>query len=223
MTQEPSDSPGELVPANSSIVQVKIGRREYSMVRHTRCGVCMHPGRFAIEEKMMLNFGYPAIVRFVSSHDVTQDDGSTEEWPELSRMQLINHRNAGHIPLNAEMVQELARRRAEQQGIDLENHSGQFIDHVVANEIILQQGLESLIKGEIKPDVKDLQAAIKLRAELEADNHKNENIEQYQDLAVEIFRTLQAELDEPTFRAIMTKISTNPTFKAIQQRRTIEG
>lgn len=213
----------EVARPGTSLVQIKIGNREYPMVQSSRCGVCMHPGRFAIEEKLMLNFGYPAIIKYVSDQEVMKDDGTVEHWPEISTMQIRHHRDAGHIALNSEMIKEITQRRAEAQGIDLENYTGQFVDHVVAQKIILQQGVEALIKGELKPDVKDVLAASKLLTDLEAANEAHASVEQFQELMVLYFRTVQRYVTRDQWQEIIGEISSNPVFKAIQQKRTIEG
>ncbi len=224
MSEPTEEEPGkELLPGSKSIVQIRIGNRDYSMVRHTRCAVCMHPGRYAIEEKILLNFGYPAIVRFVSEVEHRNDDGEVVEWPALTRMQLINHREKGHIGLNSEMIRELAERRARDQGIDLENHMGQFVDHVVASDIILERGMERLIKGEIQPDVKDVLAVTKLKQELEATNKQYASLEQMQDLIVVYFSTVKRIVGEEKWKAIMKEIQNHPAVIRIQQQRQIEG
>ena len=220
---EPVDESGELLPGSQSIVQVKIGQRTFDMVRHTRCAVCMHPGRYAIEEKILLNFGYPAIVRFVSETQVQKNDGTIEHWPPLTRMQLINHRDKGHIPLNAEMIRALAERRAQQEGINLEDYTGQFVDHVVANDIVLERGLERLVKGEIQPDVKDLLSASKLKADLEARNQQMMGEAQMQELMILYFRTVQKVVTEGQWKQIMAEISGDPTYQKFREQRVIDG
>jgi hypothetical protein len=217
------DEPTDLAPANKSLVRVKIGSREFSMVRSTRCGVCMHPARFAIEEKMLLNYGYPAITKWISEKDVQSVDGSVESWPSLTVIQLRHHREAGHCPLNAEMVHELSKRRAAQLGVDLENNSGQFVDHVVASKMVLQRSIERLVKGEIEPDVKDLLSVSKLLQDLEAANKQNATQEQMQDLMQVYFTVVKSLVTDEEWIAIMNKLRNHPAVKAFQQKRTIEG
>lgn len=186
----------------------------------------MHPGRFAIEEKMLMNFGYPAIVRFVSDQEIRKDDGSIETWPALTRMQLINHREKGHIPMNQQMMRELAEQRALQEGIDLTEHTGQFLDHYLVSKLVMTQGYEALIKGEIKPDVKDTLAAAKLQAEMDAANKQSLTTEQMQDLIFLYFRTVQKNVDLQQWQKIMREIQDNPLvlrFQQQQQQRQIEG
>lgn len=225
MVNDFSSNEGELVPQSKSIVQVKVGSREYSMVRSTRCAVCMHPGRFTIEEKMLLNFGYPAIVRFIAEQpEIRKDDGSVETWPELTRTQLINHRNAGHVAANAEILHEFAQRRAEILGFDFETSSGALTDHYIGVQMVLQDGIERLVRGEIKPEVKDLLAASKMLADLENNNKQDATIEQYQELIPLFFAVVQKRVPAETFKVIMGEIQTHPVVKKYQQQqKAIEG
>lgn len=225
---ETTDDDGSIDPTaldklNRSLVMVKIGNREYSMVKSTRCGVCMHPARFAIEEKLLQNYGYPAIVRWISEQEVRKDNGTIEKYPELTRIQIKHHRDNGHLGLNMSMVKEIAERRAKDAGIDIENHMGQYVDHVIARQYILNRGYERLIKGEIEPEVKDVLAASKLMQELEQANRQNASVEQYQSLIMRFWRTTQEIVGPEKFRQIIARLEDDPVVRQFQQQRTIEG
>lgn len=213
--------------AYDSVVNIKIGNREYPAIRNIRCGVCMHPARFEIEARIMQSYTYASTVRWLLEQRKARGvDGFEEEWPSLSVEQLKAHIKKGHCPLDSEMVQALAERRAEELGFDLENGSGQFVDHVIASDIILSRAMEAILKGEAKPDVKDALAAAKLKAELENNAKSKVSTEQYQELFVAYFRVVQAIVDEQQWAKIMQAVANHPVvqaFQASQQRRAIEG
>jgi hypothetical protein len=213
----------ELTPVSDSMVQIRIGNREYPAVRSSRCGTCMHPARFAIEERMLLNYGYPSIVKWISGNSTKNEDGSTVEWPDLTVTQIKYHRDQGHCPADSDMMHQLASRRAESMGFDLEKDRGRFVDHVVAQQSVLAIGLEALIKGEIKPEVKDLLAASKLLGDLEAAKQTDTSVEQWQELMVIYFKTVQSIVDQDQWAMIMNKISSNPVVRAMQEKRALEG
>jgi hypothetical protein len=213
----------EIAPVSDSIIKIKIGNKEYPVVRSSRCGTCMHPARFAIEERLLLNYGYPSIIKWMSGKSTRLTDGTEEEWPVLTKEQLKYHRDQGHCPADSDMIHDLAQRRAQSMGFDLEENRGRFVDHVVAQQSVLAIGVEALLKGEIQPDVKDLLAASKLLADLEAAKNSDSSVEQWQELMVIYFKTVQATVSPEQWRLIMGKIANNPTVKSMQEKRVLEG
>lgn len=204
-------------------IKIKIGNREFPVVRSTRCGTCMHPARFQIEERILLNYGLPSISKWVSDKRTTLEDGTEQDWPELSVVQLKYHKSQGHIPADADMISELAKRRAEALGIDLEEYRGRFVDHVVASEIVLARGVERLVKGEIEPDVKDTLTAAKLLGDLEAAKNGDSSVEEWQQLMVLYFKTVQAAISQEQWLQIMNKISAHPLVRTVRERMALEG
>jgi hypothetical protein len=213
-----TDEETSVVPSNS-LISIRIGEREYPMVKSPRCAVCMHPGRFQIEEKLMLNFSYPSVVRFISEKEVRGDDGEVIQWPQVSRLQLKYHRDAGHIGLNAEMVHEIAKRRAAQQGFDLENSMGQYVDHIVVNQMVLQQGMEKLVRGEMEIEARDLLAASKMMQDLETTSKQNATQEDLRELIVLYFTEVKAIMNEEQWNRLMGKLQNHPAVVAFRSQQ----
>lgn len=214
----------EIESAYSSIVNLKIGNREYPAVRNTRCGVCMHPARWVVESRILQNYSYPSTARWVSEQKQEQQvDGSMVDWPDLTVTQIKHHIDKGHCPMDNELTQELTRRRSEKLGFDMEKDYGQFIDHFVATKMVAGRAIERLVKGEIEPDIKDLMAANKLLAELEANKNATIDSEQYQELFMIYFKTVQSVVQPDQWHEILSKIASNPVVKRFQEKQALEG
>lgn len=205
---------------DQSIIKIKIGNRTYDVPRSKHCPVCMHPGRYAIEERMLLNYSYPSIVKWISGSEITLPDGSTEPWPEVSAHSLRSHRNKGHVPMDTQLFNALVEQRAEAEGIDLETYTGRFVDEVVANQIVLSRGVERILKGEIEPDVKDVLTASKLMGDLRAAAGQGQGTseEEFMEVMRVYFTAVQNTVSEDQWLEIVNTISRNPVVVAMQEK-----
>ena len=209
----------ELEAVRSSVIQVKVGSRSYNMVENRNCGVCMHPGRFQIEAKILLNFGWTAISRHVSDLNSAKVDGSQEDWYALTPAQIKKHYENGHCP-DGNVSRALVEERAKKRGIELSEATTGFVDHVIVQEAILQRGFELLIEGKIEPDAKDLLMASKLRGDAEATNTDNGTVEQWQEFMGIYFSAVQTVVSRDQWDEIVREIQKHPVFSQVNAAGT---
>lgn len=213
----------ELEEVRSSMIQIKLGNRTYPLVQNKSCGVCMHPARLQIEEKILLNFGWHAISRHVSNLNKLNNDGSVEDWYELSWSRIKRHYENGHCPVEAEMMQVWAQERAEARGIKLEDSVGQQIDYIVTQKAILARGTELLMKGQVEPDLKDVAFATKFLSDLDQSVQQNLQADQMLDIIEVYFSAVREVVSADQWDKILKVIEKHPVVKAIEGRNTIEA
>lgn len=212
----------EVEVSKSSVVQVRIGNRPYDMVRSPRCGTCMHPARFQVEAKLLLNYGYPAISRFVSGLVNEHRDGTQEEWPELTPAQIRHHFESGHCSAEGEVGRALATQRAADRGIDLENSMTEYTDHIIVQQAIMRRGYELLVEGKIEPDVKDLLAASKLIGDAELDGDKDATEAQWREYMQIYFDAVSSVVEPHQQAAIIKAIKEHPAYLAMNKTNNAE-
>lgn len=213
----------EPVRPNNSIIQIKVGNKTFDAVYEPRCKVCNHPARFSIEEKLLLGHTYLQISKWVSDVRSRKPDGEIEDWPELESRNIKHHFQQGHVPMDSEMMAEYSKRRAEELGLEYEEAMVPVVDHVVVQKAILAKGYEAMVKGEIKPDVKDTLAASKLLGDFEKDKQDTSTIEEWQMFMKLYFEVVKSVVDDDQWRQIAYAIKTNPLMKAMDARKQIEA
>jgi hypothetical protein len=206
----------DIEPVRSSVVQIKIGNRTYDAVQNRHCATCMHPARFQIEAKLLLNYGYAAVSRYVSELNQQKRDGSIEEWPELTPAQIKRHLESGHCPVEGELGRALVEERAKERGIDLTEANGQYLDHIIVKRAILARGYELLVRGNIEPDVKDTLAAAKLLGETESAESQGASEEQWQEFMSIYFNAVQSVVSHEQWDEIKSHIMAHPAFRSMK-------
>jgi hypothetical protein len=209
----------EIEQVRSSVIQLKIGNRTYNMVENRQCKVCMHPGRFQVEAKILLNYGWTAISRFVQDLQHEKIDGSIEEWYPLTPIQIKNHFERGHCP-DGSVSKALVEERAKKRGIDLEDATTGFVDHIIVQNAVLARGYELLVEGKIEPDTKDLLLASKLLADSEQANTESSTIEQWQEFMGVYFSAVQNVVSREQWDEIVLEIKKHPVFSDMNPTRT---
>jgi hypothetical protein len=179
----------------------------------------MHPGRFQVESKILLNFGWAAISRHVSDLRLERIDGTQEDWYELTPQQIKRHYEKGHCP-DAHVSRALVEERAKKRGIELADATAAFVDHVIVQEAVLQRGYELLVEGKIEPDIKDLLLASKLRGDLEVDDANQGTIEQWQEAMGVYFGAVQAVVSREQWEEIVEAIKNHPVIQRMNATGT---
>lgn len=213
----------ELEQARDSMVQVKVGNRTYPAVQSSRCGVCMHPGRVEIEERLLSNYGYPAIVNFVADKRVTRNNGTVEDWPPLSKEQIRSHYTKGHCPLDTELLRQLSEERAKELGAQYEDSVGRLVDHQVFQRAVIARGYDRLVRGEINPDVKDTLAASKMLADLEANAQAVASQDQWAIAMQVYFEVVQESVTAEQWAQIGKRLNANPVLRALSENSVVDA
>jgi hypothetical protein len=200
------------------MVQVQIGERTYPAHYSARCPVCNHPGRGLIEERILTNDSYVSIAAWVSDVDTVTIEGIEVRWPPLTTTQLSHHFNSNHCPVDARVLKELSEQRAEQLGVDYNELTGPFVDHLVYAKMVLLQGQQRLARGEIKATMRDTLAAARLLADIESAAEGEDGMDQlqaYADAMEQYFLTVQRIVSPEQWQQIGTALEANPVLKQI--------
>lgn len=208
----------------SSMVQVRIGDRVYDAVYEPRCRTCTHPGRQLIEAAVLRNYSYRMIAREFSSKEVPGPEGTTQILPDIGHASIRNHFVQGHMPMEAAALRRLAEKRAEEIGADYEEALGQFVDHHILANAVVQKTYDRLVLGEIEPEVKDGLAAAKFLADAQAAAGGGGGIdgEAWSEAMTIYFETARAIMPPDLWYQFTTKLATNPILQAISERMNSE-
>lgn len=209
---------GVEAPLRNSLVQIKIGNKVYDAVREPRCHTCTHPARMDIETMIVENVAFNTIAERWSNVEYTSPPGTLIVLPEVSAASIRNHFRQRHLPLHAAVSRQLAEKRMQEIGYDLEGLGGAFVDHVAFNQAVLQKAQERLALGEIQVDVRDGLAAAKYLAEIEAAAGGSADAEAWAQ-AMEVYFGEAQKIMQPTqWRAFTESLAHNPVLKALAAR-----
>jgi hypothetical protein len=147
-----------------SMTMVRVGGKTYPARFESTCKTCQSPYRHEIESQLLQGRSYKVIIDHLVS---TYADGGPKGHP--GKDSLSNHLRGNHMPLNAVVEREIIERRSAAIGLDVENAARTLVDHVVANETIIERGFQRLQAGEIQPTMRDLLTAIRNQIAIEAD------------------------------------------------------
>jgi hypothetical protein len=207
-----------MAPTRNSLVQVRIGNRIYDAVKEVRCNTCMHPARMEIETALVENLAYATIAERFSDVEYTSPAGDTIVLPSVSASSIRTHFRKGHLPLQAAVQRQLAERRMQQIGYDLEGIGGAFVDQVTFSQAVLQRAHERLVAGEIIIEAKDGLAAAKFLAEADKQAGGDINAEAWSQ-AMEVYFSAARDIMTPVqWQQFARALRTNPLLKALEAR-----
>lgn len=142
------------------VVMLRVGnsRAPYKFV--AQCNTCQSPHRAYIEEQLAKGIAIATIVREVS--DLDHGERSAPTWESVK-----NHLDKKHMPLELARTRGVMEDRAREVGQAISDEVDIFVDYVAANRLIVQKGIDRIVTGEIKPDVKDVLSATKTLADID--------------------------------------------------------
>ena len=209
---------GPDAPVRNSLVQIKIGSKVYDAVREPRCHTCTHPARMDIETMIVECVAFTTIAERWSDVEYVSPSGDLIVLPEVSAASIRNHFKARHLPLQAAVTRQLAEKRMQEIGYQLEEIGGAFVDHVSFNQAVLQKAQERLARGEITVDVRDGLAAAKYLAEAEKAAGGGVDVEAWGQ-AMEVYFSEAKKVMQPVqWRAFTESLGRNPVLKALAAR-----
>jgi hypothetical protein len=209
---------GLIAPIRNSLVQIRIGNQIYDAVREPRCKTCMHPARMDIETMIVENTAFTTIAERWSDVEYTSSSGGLVVLPTISASSIRNHYKAHHIPLQAAVQRQLAEKRMQEIGYQLEEVGGTFVDHVTFNQVVLQQAQQRLVRGEIRVEVKDGIAAAKFLADAEAATGSDINAEAWSQAMEVYFAAAQSIMNPAQWTQFVRSLRNNPILKALEAR-----
>lgn len=216
------NDPTALDRVRSSMVSLRIGGRSYPAVRSPRCKVCTHPARVLIEERLLYNDPYPAVVQWVSEHEYEEIDGQVIVWPSLTVAQLGAHFRSGHCPIDTQVLHSLTEQRAEELGADYEQSVSRIVDHVTMLKQIAVRGSERLVRGEIEPGIKETISAAKALAAIEIAGRQEEqqdNASLYEQAMEVYFTTARQIMNPEQWQQFGLALSKHPVLRRLAEQQ----
>lgn len=205
----------------SSLVKVRIGPKTYDAVYSSTCHTCTHPARAAIEEKVLLNYSYPAIAKMYSGRAVEGPQGEDLVLPDVGWNSIRHHYRAGHMPLEHAAAGRLVERRAEEMGAEMEAAVDRVIEHRDVVQTVLERGYERIQQSLEEPDVKDTLAAAKLLADLDSRlGGAPTTDEAWGEAMAEFFAIAQRTMPPEMWVRFTRELQTNPVLRAIEARQS---
>jgi hypothetical protein len=200
-------------------VRVKIGNRFYDAIREARCYTCMHPAREEIETQIIQGHSYKSVATQYSEVDWSQADGTTVHLPQVTWSSIMHHFKAGHMPVEAAAMRQIIEKRAESIGVaQYEGQVGQFVDQYTFAQQVVAQTQERMVKGEIRPEVRDGLAAAKLLQDIESASEGSLDSDAWGEAMERYFEVAQKMMPPDMWSQFIRALSTDPILQAIAKR-----
>lgn len=213
MTESPLGRPG-------SVVMVEVNGQKYPMKTVSQCRTCMSPYRMEIEQAVLEQRSYQKIADAVA-------DREPGTLPNPGYQSIREHVIRNHMPIGPTAERALVEARAKSIGRDIETYASGLADYVSVNQIIIQRGMDRLARGELKPSMSELMAAIRMQHSIETVSEDGVDAQAWQEALMaymevaqqfippEHFQSYGAALAQhPVLRAMMT--GTSPSPKALE-------
>lgn len=207
----------ESLSTRSSLVKVRIGSREYDARRVPNCHVCQHPARMDIEKMLVEGHPYQRIATAFSDVEY-QVGGYRKVLPNISMASIRQHYLKNHMPVDAKAVREIVDQRLEELGQHAEDLEHRFVDAYAATRIILAKGIDSIVREEITPSVRETLAAAKLLEEFKLNETVAADSDAWQEAMTIYFQQAQRIMPAEMWAQFTRSLSVNPQLRALAAR-----
>lgn len=186
-----------------SVSMVNLGGRLYPLRTEPRCKVCNSPHRLQVERGLVASYGYRAIIR-----TLPDDHGLTDR-------NLKDHVANGHLPLEQMARRVLVEERAREIGLSIENTDGPLGDHITLARLTVQDAIERLLKGELKPTLGEALQAAKLLNDYGLWGGSEIDREAITEAFTAYWEAVTREVDPETMGRISRRLTANPVIRSL--------
>lgn len=186
------------------MIMTRIGGKEYPLHSDPQCKTCQHPDRIDIENALLVGRSYIAILRSLPEDELRP-----------SYRGLLNHFNAGHMPLEAAAQRALIERNWKKTGQKIEDAIEDMIDHVTVAEMVMKRGFERMQTGEIAPDMSDTLAAVKIVEQIQSRTSADLDQEMWVSATMSMLEDARALMTPEQWAKYGKKLAANPVLKAL--------
>jgi hypothetical protein len=181
--------------------------------------VCQHPNRADIEQQIVNGRSYRAIANWTQNNLIEPDTGNPSDHS------VRNHVQGEHMPLNAIIQRALIERRSKEIGRSIEEGVDSLVDHVTANQMVIEKGFERLQAGEIQPSMSDLLSAIRTQVAIDAEIDSPVDAQVWQQALMEYMSIISQLLTPEQKQRFNQLAGQNAVLRGMerQQTRAIEG
>ncbi len=191
-----------------SVLMVEVNGQRYPMKRAPQCRTCMSPYRMEIEQAILEQHSYRKIAAAVEG----REEG---RLPHPSYQSIREHVNNGHMPIGPTAERALVESRAKQIGRDIEEHVSSLADYATVNEIIIQRGMERLARGELRPSMSELLAAIRMQHSIESTSEDGLDSAAWQQALVAYMEVAQQFIPQDLLQSYGAALAQHPVLRAL--------
>jgi hypothetical protein len=201
-----------------SVVMVEVNGQQYPMRSERKCKTCQSPYRLEIEKMICAGSSYLSVVSALEGRKSGRLGHPTSE-------NLRHHIEKQHMPLGKTMVHALVRERSNELGRDMETYGSTLVDYVAANRAVIQLGMEGIASGELKPNISEMLAAIRMEHTVQQSLGDGLDAQAWQDAMLIYMEVAQRFIPPDRMGEYGRALATNPILRGIiaGEKRTIQG
>jgi hypothetical protein len=210
-------------PPPSSLVQVRVGSRDYSAKRIPNCATCQHPARMQIETMLVEGHPYAAIAETFS--DVEYKVGrQTKILPRVDWTSIRTHYRNRHMPVDAKAVRDISEQRLRELGQHADELEDRVIDSYMTARLVMSKGFDRLAKGEMEPSVRETLAAAKLLEEFDIARQgvDSGDVNAWQEAMTVYFSEAQRLMPPEMWTEFARRLNANPQLRSLAARQNDE-
>jgi hypothetical protein len=219
MNQE--DAYPEVNTTPGSMVMVSVNGQQYPRKTVSQCHTCMSPYRLEIERYLIEGHSYQGIATTVGGWPVKPN----QRWGHPAAIGIRHHVERKHMPLGPTAERALIEQRSKEIGRSLEDYQSSLVDHVAANQIVIQRGMARLAAGSLEPSMSDLMTAIRNQQAIEQAAEGGVDSATWQEALVAYMEVAQKFIPAEMLNSYGQALSQHPILRAMMMKKTaaIEG
>jgi hypothetical protein len=219
MNQE--DAYPEVNTTPGSMVMVSVNGQQYPRRVVSQCHTCMSPYRLEIERYLIEGHSYQGIADTVAGWPVKPN----QRWRHPVAVGIRHHVVSKHMPLGPTAERALIEQRSQEIGRSLEDYQSSLVDHVAANQIVIQRGMARMASGALEPSMSDLMTAIRNQQAIEQAAEGGVDSAAWQEALVAYMEVAQKFIPAELLHAYGNALSQHPVLRAMMTKKpaAIEG
>lgn len=199
-----------------SVLMTRVGGRTYPTKTAPNCKTCHSQYRTQIENALLKSYGYTAIAK-----SLPEDAG-------LNARNIMDHFNAGHLPIDESVRRVMIEEDARERGLDIEGFESTLANHITFAKLGVQKVMQKMMEGELNPDISDGIAFASLLMKIEEQAGDSFDTEALMQGFMVYMNAIRAVCSPAQEQQIINTISANPVMRALlsrdaQQRETVAG
>lgn len=193
------------------MVMIRVGNQDYPARNVPQCKTCQSPNRMLVEQLLLTGRSY----RNIEKELVGLPAGPMGHPSYQGVREHAQH----HMPIAAATRRKLIERRAQQVGKDIETHTDTLVDYITVAEMVVQEGYDKLVAGEMKVDAAALLTAIKTVHAINADAESGIEAGMWQEALFAYMEVAQRFIPEDQRMAFGRAIKEHPVIQGIAAKR----
>lgn len=196
-----------------SMVMTRIGGQDYPLRSEPRCSTCQSPHRMFIEGRLIRGDSYASIAREVAAlpHD--------EHHKPPGKQSISIHTRNGHMPLGQSTQRRIIERRAKQAEQSVEDSEDPLVDYLTLNQMMVQQGFEKMVTGELQFSAGDVLRASQFLHDIEREAADDVDQEVWIEAMMEYMSIAKQFIPPQMWEQYGAALHGSPVLAALERRR----